>query len=727
MNSLIIKFLFVFTIISQFILAGTIKGIVTLGKEKSVMAGVTVHLIDKKIRFGTDANGQFIIPNLTKGIYSIEIIQLGYTRETIENINVDENGISELSVNLAESPFQLNEVVVTGSLNRHLLKDSPVVTEIVSRKDIERTGSSDLSEVIRTQTGIELGTSIGQTQNVRMQGLNKNQVLVLVDGERVTGKVDDALDLGQIPVNMIEKIEVVKGPLSSIYGSDALGGVVNIITKNPKNAPLIHAAATGGNNGRQDYEFSVARSFNELFDSTHEISILLNGGLNKYFGIVHYDSSFSFDGIPENDRRNVDLKVGYTNSERLQIDLKAGYYEDYMLWQASSIDFYQTLTKATNKKRTVTSALNYQLTNGSNIKLSAHYSENEHGSLKIANTGVQADPNLSKEEIQTFRGQYTFIPYNSSVLTIGAEHNKEGSVSGRLKNGARSIANDVAYVEDEWSIYNYTLSFGGRYSNNSVFGGFFAPRVSLRYKATDKLTFRASYGRGYRAPSFIELFFDFNHSSLSYIVEGNTALQPEKSHGYNFGLDYARDDIIWFRTNFYYNDVTNLIEDYIKQNASVGNPYTIFSYKNISEAVTMGVDVDVDIQLHSNLMVSLGYNYTSAKDGNGIMLPFRTPHTVTLKAGYENPETNTSISLRGRWYDAKLVNDRRQNNQTLTGAVVESDIITPAYSIVDLKVIQDIYYGFNISTGINNIFNKTVYPYGQIRGREYFAGIQYHL
>jgi outer membrane receptor for ferrienterochelin and colicins len=724
--STFIKFLLI-SFLSLNLFAGTIKGKVTLGAEKNVIAGVSITITDRKVRFSTDANGYFVIPNITNGLYQIEVMQLGYKKGYIKDILIENDATVEVEINLAESPFLLNEVVVTGSLNKHLLKDSPVVTEVISRKDIEKTGSSDLSEVIKAQTGVELGTSIGQTQNVRLQGLNKNQVLVLVDGERVTGKVDDAVDLGQIPVNLIEKIEVVKGPLSSTYGSDALGGVVNIITKNPKNAARFHVSIDGGSNGKQDYEISAAQSVNDIFGDSNDISFLINAGLNKYFGVSHYDSSNSFDGIPEYDRRNADLKIGYSDHEKLQLDVKLGYYEDYMIWQASKVDFYQVQTKATNEKSTVTTSLNYTISDDSHLKFSAHVSQNDHGSVKISNTKVQSDYNLSVEELQTYRGQYTFTPYTSSVLTFGMERNIEGAKSGRLKTGARTIINDVGYVEDEWSFLNYTLSFGGRYSDNSVFGGFFAPRVSLRYKANEKLTFRGSYGRGYRAPSFIELFFDFNHSGLSYIVEGDPALRPETSHGYNFGIDYARDNLIWFRANFYYNSVTNLIEDYIKHNATSAEPITIFSYKNISEAVTKGVDVDIDMAPFTYCALSVGYNYTSATDGNGIELPFRTPHSVTLKTSYENQEDGTVISIRGRWYDMKIVNDRRQNNNTLTGQVTESIVSSPAYHVFDLKASQTVFEQLTLSAGINNILDKTVFPYGNIKGREYFAGIRYQI
>jgi outer membrane receptor for ferrienterochelin and colicins len=526
---------------------------------------------------------------------------------------------------------------------------------------------------------------------------------------------------------MIEKIEIVKGPLSSTYGSDALGGVVNIITKNPKNAAKFHVSADGGSNGKQDYEISGTQSFDRIFTTDTELSVLVNAGLNKYFGVSHYDTSNSFDGIPEYDRKNIDLKFGFSDKQKLHVDLKAGYYQDYMIWQASKLDYYQTQTKATNKKSTVSTLLNYTFNEESSLKLSAHYSKNDHGSVKIANTNLESDYNLSIEELQTYRGQFTMTPYSVSVLTLGAERNIEGARSGRLKSGARTIINDVGYLEDEWTFLNYTLSFGGRYSDNSVFGGFFAPRISLRYKANEKMTIRGSYGRGYRAPSFIELFFDFNHSGLSYIVEGENTLQPETSHGFNLGIDYARDDLIWFRANIYYNLVSNLIEDYIKHNATSAEPITIFSYKNISEAVTSGVDIDVDMAPFKYCALSVGYNYTYAVDGNGIELPFRTPHSITVKTSYENHEDGTIISIRGRWNDEKIVNDRRQNNNTLTGQVTESIIVSPSYYIFDLKASQTLVENLTLSAGVNNILSKVVFPYGNIKGREFFAGVRYQI
>ena len=700
---------------------GTIRGTVTIGEENARLPGVIASISARHMYATTNANGEFALTPLPAGVIRLEISLVGY-KTYVTSVTVIPGKDASVDAHLVSTPFQLDEVVVTGSHQKHLMKDTPVITEVIGQRDLATTGSSDLAEVMRQQTGIDLGTSVGQTQNARLQGLNKNQVLILIDGERTTGKVDDAMDLGQIPVNLIDRIEVVKGPLSSVYGSDALGGVINIITKNPKTSRTFHVMALGGSNGRQDYELSAAHTLENAFGDRYDLSVLANTGYNLYFGIDHYDASNSFDGVPENGRKNADLKISVEDRQNLFIDLKTGYYEDYMMWRGSQFDYYQVKTKATNKKKTLSSSVNYILGENSNIKLSAHYSTNEHGSVQIANTKAQSDVNLSTEELQTYRGQFTFMPYATSVLTLGAERNVEGSISGRVKDGAQTITNDVGYFEDEWTIDPFTLSFGGRYSNNSAFGAFFAPRVSLRYKVTEHLTLRGSYGRGFRAPSFIELYSSFNHSAYGYIVEGNAGLRPESSHGFNFGFDYNRDDLIWFRANFYYNDVANLIDDYLMQKT----PTMLYSYKNISQATTKGVDVDFDMQLFTHCALSLGYNYTSAVDGNGVELPSRTPHTVSLKTVYDNPSSGTMVSLRGQWHHSKIVDDQQQNINAVSGQVAVSRIVSPAYATVDTKISQAVS-DFTLSAGINNILDKTVFPYGQLRGREFFAGLSFQL
>ena len=705
---------------------GTIAGKVNLANDRTTIDGIQVYVKETNFYTATDKNGSFTVKNIQPGIYTLEVSLLGYKKQKL-SVEVVENVTTNISVTLQESPFQLNEVVVTGSLNKHLLKETPVITEIISNKDLQNSGSSEVGEILRLQTGIEIGTSISQTSNVRLQGLRKNQVLILVDGERVSGKVDDAIDINQIPVQTIERIEIVKGPMSSIYGSDAIGGVVNIITKEQvKGTSTALGSVTFGTNGRQDYIMSVGHSIVEPFGENTEFNVLLSGGWNKYFG-VDYNLNDYFMEIPEYDRKNASLKINAKPIENLKLDFKADIYKDNLEWYAGIFDpimnYYYT-DYSSNKKNTYTIGGQYTL-GSSVLKISGNLSSNNHGSSERTSTGYLVRSSNTMENISTLRSQFTFSPYNTSTLTLGGEKNSESVESQRILGIKKEITNNIVYVEDEWAISNVTLNFGARYSNNSRYGNFFAPRFSVMLKTTERLTLRASYGRGFRSPSLLELFIDYNNAGVGYTVVGEPLLQPEKSHGFNFGFDYARDEMIWFRLNAYYNSLTNLIDYYYK---SVTSPI-LLSYRNISAATAKGVDLDVDMRPIDDLGISIGYNYNQTKDGFGNELPFHSPHTVNMKIHYSITELNSTITIRGRHYSRQLVKDEQTNTSAYGGGAAATTITlhSPTYQIVDANITTQFFTQFELSAGLNNILDKKVYPFGQIKGREFFAGIRYQL
>lgn len=703
---------------------GSIRGKVLLGEEKEVQAGVQIKVLGHAIRTQTSQDGSFFLPKLVEGTYELDVSFIGYKQAKLSSVRVQAGSETNVTITLAASPFLLNEIVVTGSLNKHLLKDTPVTTELITERDIAATGSSDLSEVMRAHTGVEIATSIGQTPSARLNGLNKNQVLVLVDGERVSGKVDGAVNLGQIPTNTIDKIEVVKGPLSSIYGTDALGGVINIITKNPKTSSPLHLASTYGSYGRQDYELSVASSFDSLFGENRGFGFFLNTGWNKFAG-VDYDSRDFFMEMPQFSRLNADVKTIVRIDGRLLLDLKGQYYKDEIRWLAGGDRIVSFVDAARNEKVTLSSAATYLFSGTSTLKITAHATRNNHWSTEETSSGVMVRSSLSKEEVQTYRTQLTTTPYSSSILTFGYEFNKESANSARIEGTRKTTTTQVLYGEDEWTFSSTTLVFGARYSSNSSFGGFVAPRVSILYRASDHLTLRGSYGRGFRAPSLLELFIDYDNSGVGYIVRGEPNLLPETSHGFNAGLDYSRDDVVWFRVNAYYNLVADLIGYYRATNTPSTVP--ILSYRNIEKAVTKGADVDVDIRPLPSLTIALGYTYLSATDGNGNSLPFHAANSANVRVRYVLTQHDADGSLRARWRDRLLVIDDQVNTSIYSGNGSPQYSYVPSAFIVDLRLSKKLFESFELSGGVNNLFDTTQYPFGQIKGRELFASLTYTM
>jgi outer membrane receptor for ferrienterochelin and colicins len=696
---------------------GVVKGIVTLGGNRDLAAGAHVVLPAMNRGTSADQHGRFVMRNIPEGTYAIEIRYIGYRPEKL-HVVVTEGKESTLEVNLTETPFPLDEVVVTGSLTKHKLKDTPVITEVISQKDLAGYGSSDLADIMGAQTGIEISTGIGQTHSAQLHGLSDNHVLVLVDGERVTGRVDGAVDLGQIPLNTIDKIEVVKGPLSSVYGSEAIGGVVNIITKDPGFASKINLSTTLGSYGRQDYELMAANGFRNAFGDNTSARFALTTGWNKFFG-VDYNPFDNFMEMPEYDRKNIGVTSFFDFGHTASVNLKGQYYKDRSEWMAGDSTVYLN-DISTNEKWSTVAQGQYRVSQALDLKVTANLSHNTHGSSEVSANGTATRNDASKEEVRTYRTQLSYIPYASSLLTGGYEYDFESANSTRIQGGVRNYINNILFFEDEWAFTSFMVTAGGRYSNNSVYGEFFSPRLSAMYKATDNITFRASYGKGFRAPSINELFIDFANTGVGYTVIGEPSLRPEKSDGYNAGMQYTRDDLVWFRVNFYYNKLENLIDYYVKS----ASPITL-TYHNITEAVTKGVDIDVDLHPFEQWTLSIGYAYTFAQDGKGRDLPFRSPNLANWKIQYTEQELGLTANIRGRWFDRKLVTDEQTNLDIYNGGGSAKFFYVPAYMILDLKVGKKIFDNFELSAGMNNIGDVTHYPFGQIKGREIFGGIAF--
>lgn len=699
-------------------IAGNIRGTVVSAKNDRPLIGATVVLLELQRGAITDVHGRFSIDGIPAGTHQMRVTYTGY-EPIVQNATSSDNTEEQLHIRMEERIIELDAVVVTGTLAKHKLKDTPVLTELITEQEIRDIGSSSVADILREETGFSIGNTIGQTEGASIHGMNKNHVLILVDGERITGKIDGALDLAQIPVQQIQRIEVVKGPLSSIYGSDALGGVINIITKKPQDEMRLEAGATAGSNGRQDYTLSGSRTFAGAFGEGHDVSLAAWGSWNRYFGI-DYSKTDNFSEVPDYDRRSLTLKAGYKAGTSFSLDLKGGYYNDDMGWLSGSPLTY-VKDESGNNKTDLTATAKYFFSTESFLQFSTAFSANDHSLQEYARSGFRSLNNLTKEKLQTYRLQWTTVPYTNSVLSLGTEYLKESIVSDRIVDGSRQYESSVLYGENEWSVAGMTFSLGGRYSYNNVYGSFFSPKLSFMANLADNLTLRASYGRGFREPSLKELFIMFANS-VGYVVEGEPGLKPEKSSGLTAGLEYTPVSSIWLRVNLYHNNITNLIDYYIKTNSG---ERLILSYYNISSAVTQGLDADVTFAPSSSLQLKFGYSYTDAKSGDGTQLPFRVPHTINFKAAVGIDAIDTRVSVFGHWYSNQKVLDDQTNKNIYTGTEAVVYSTQPAFVVLNAKVEKQLFGTVQAFVGITNITGKTMYPFGQVKPREYYAGINF--
>lgn len=719
-NIFVCILMFCAAVASAYASTGSISGTVLSAATAHPLPGASVSIVQLQRGAIADKNGHFVIANLPLGTHTLRITYTGYA-PVVQEVAVRSTESTTVEVKLQERFVELDEVVVTGTLTQHKLKDTPVLTEVVTEQEVRDVGSANISDVLREETGLSIGTTIGQTENASIHGMNKNHVLVLVDGERVSGKIDGAVDLGQIPVQQIQRIEVVKGPLSSIYGSDALGGVINIITKQARDTMQIQAGVTGGSNGRQDYDLSLSTTLPDVVGEGHDLSLAVWSSWNKYFG-VDYNKTDNFTEIPDYDRKTLTLKTGYKAGSSFALDVKGNYHTNEFSWLSGDADNY-VKDLATNDKVDLTATAKYFFANDSYLHLTSNYSNNEHGLQEFARSGVRSLNNVSIEKLYNYRLQWTMAPYEHNILSVGTEYLSESIVADRIANGEKDYSSGVAYAESEWHAHNITFSLGGRYSHNNVYGDFFSPKVSLMASPYESFKVRMSYGRGFREPSLKELFIRFANT-VGYIVEGEEGLRPEKSTGFTAGLEYTPTASVWFRVNMYDNHIDNLITYYTKSNTG---EHLVLSYYNVNKASISGVDADITYAPSALFQCKVGYSYTSAIDGKGNALAFRIPHAVNARITTTIEPISTRLIVFGHVYGEQIVLDDQTNKNIYDGSEQGATTTLPSYTVFHAKVERRFFDLVDVFAGVTNITNTTNYPFGQTKPREFYAGCNISL
>lgn len=562
-------------------------------------------------------------------------------------------------------------IVVTADRSEKPLKDTITRTEVIRREEITNRGARNLSEILETRPGIEVRPGI-RGQEIRMLGLDPQYVLILVDGQRVTGRIDGSIDLTRFKAEEIERIEIIKGPSSALYGSDALGGVVNIITRKPS-APYF---AEG------EFQYGSGRKLH--FGSGNETHVSATTGLSKerYSTIwtAGWHRSDGYDLTPRSERRKdaeriVSRVPGVTEEDLPGIEDRTGAaFEDLNVSNRTTFDItdnwdilgrvnYRFLDQNKtdlNPPRTVLERSNE--THDIIASAQTNYRFSDIASLHVAGSysrffdrlelDQRDSDELDRRENQDDRVQEANIQfqYNAGrhILTAGIDGLWEEYISPRISNGGYGYRQRVAgYIQDEYRPFDEYLFFvpGVRYEHDSQFGSQTTPRLAMRYDPSKNWRFRAGAGRGYRAPSFKDLYFAFQNPGVGYQVTGNENLKPEKSVGYNASVEYEPVSWMYFNLEGYYNSVTNLIE--LRRQPDANNNLTTFRPVNVNRARTAGSEFSVTFLFWQDFQFMLGYNYNYTEDlSQNIPLEGRALHRGFYSVSY-SPPLGFGFTVRG--------------------------------------------------------------------------------
>ncbi len=550
----------------------------------------------------------------------------------------------------AQDESLVGETVVTGTRSERRLADSPVATEVITRADLEASGAESVAGALEEHPGLDVNRANASGANVRIQGLDPQYVLILVDGERLAGRVNGAIDLTRIPLDDVQRIEIVRGPSSALYGADALGGVINLITRRAARPLELEAHARGGTLGTLD---------------AHGRAALQRGPLNLSLTAGHHRRD-AFDLAPETPATDggafvttdASTRAAWRVNERLSLVGTAAWLRRDQRaiddGPGGAVYDRRNLTETASASLTPT----LRLGDDAQLRLGLWFSQYRDQFLRDQRGSDALDQyQQTVDRVANASLQLDASPHARHRVTVGLEGFFEQLDADRLRNGTGRRVRAALYAQDQWTLLDgavpVTLVPGVRLDVDSQFGAAPTPKLQLRLDPRPGLALRVSYGWGFRAPSFQELLLLFENPSAGYLVEGNTALRSETSRAVNASVEWRASRTLWLSTNLYRNDIDDLIDTVVVAPSAPGES-TRYRYQNVARAWTMGAELSARLRPVEGVVIDLGYTLTATRDlANQRPLEGRALHRGTVGVQLRHAHTGLELTTRAAFVGAR--------------------------------------------------------------------------
>lgn len=620
------------------------------------------------------------------------------------------------------------EVVVTGTRTPEQSQRATVKTDVVTRDEAERRGATNVAEALSTQPGVQVNPGaygyLGTISPIQIQGFDLGRVLILEDGEPVIGDVGGAIDLAAIPVNDLSRIEIVSGPSSALYGSSAIGGVVNILSAPPRQegASARVRAEYRSHRGAVLQGSGAYRTTNAW--SQLDLSHTRQGAITERPGLPDTQ-------IPELSRSLVGARIGGRIQRNIELKLRARWLRQRFAGVESSeypgLGRYVTDLPKTSDRIALQLVEDVRLGRGATLRLSLARQWAQASSANFRRESPLGQEHVSSQLQQSFEGTATLAD-GPRTWVIGARvetqrlsqrlHTHERVDGALITNSSSEVTpqalNSAAvYSQLAWAFGRaLTLLPGVRGESHGRQGSVIAPRLALAVRPNDAWTLRASAGRGFRTPSAEEFGFNFDHSVYGYKVIGNRALRPEQSWGVNGDVALRAASFITLRAGGFVNWVRDLIEIDLGSGVSTGTVVS-YRYANFQRVRTAGGNLGLTLLSGDLFRTDLAYDYLWTRDElSGQPLAGRPPHTLTAASRWSLP-WRLELSARARLVSA---------------AFVDATTRTPGYQTVDARVAFSLSSSAQAYAGGLNLLDVHQAPgrVGDLRpplGRVFYVGL----
>lgn len=621
-----------------------------------------------------------------------------------------------MPVYAAEEAVNTRDVVVTASRTKQEIKETPSAVEVITREDLDKTGAHNLADALRMATSINVSSPAMAGSNVTVRGMSTRHTLIMVNGRRLVSEgsysTANSYELERINMENVERIEIVRGPVSSLYGSDALGGVINIITRKPD---------------KEQFTFSLSpqRYTDKTSIGIDNYSMRYDTGKgNKWSWIVSADRTEN-DAYENDDkttknqfgrRENLNMEGTYDLAKDRYLDVAINLLREDLNGRSTETTGALRNDKYENTRDQYSLGLRGKTKNG-DYQIRTYYGEHDKTNKGfIISNGNLADFDVSNRKTWTLEGSVSTQLSDRHLLTTGGEYRTEKYRGTRIGSGDKvfditygnltkqgseaDIDYSALYVQDEWLVSDRLLVIPSlRYDDSNRFSGNTSPKLGMTYKMNDNYRLKFSAGKGFKAPTLDDMYMEMTKIMGGMVVHvtGNPDLKPEKSTSYELGIEGEKGSTFG-KLTYFVNDVTDLISTESKMTVIPvpgGAPIRRFdsTYLNEDKADIDGIEFEVGRHLSDKFTLKMNYTYLDATGTTGQRLEGRAKHQGTVQLHYDNVRENgISAVLWNEWKKDYLYSS--------------SSNISKTYALWNVSVNKKWNENFSSYIGVNNIFNK---------------------
>lgn len=647
---------------------------------------------EKKQKFSALTNENGIVQIPFEGDAAIRISHLGF-KVFSDTIKAGESPV----IYLQPSDVSVDQVVITAQYTPDDPRNSVYAVHVIKQERIEQQGANNLKDVLSQETNIRIGQDNVLGSSVSMQGLSGEQIKIMVDGVPVIGRVNGNIDISQMNLNNTQRIEIIEGPMSVQYGTNALGGVVNLIT-DYKKMEGVNARVNGYYESAGVYNADAGIGFGK---KNHYVD--LSGGRYFFDGYSEIDTSRNMEWNPKEQYFGT-LKYGY-GFKRLQFTVKGDAFYEKITNRGESRSPYN-----------VTAFDDFYYTNRYNGSASVrgeilenHYLDqivayNYYRRIKntffkdLTTLDMTMTPNAGDQDTARFDAYLLrgFVSRNKPDkifnYQMGYDINIETGEGKRIEGDTKMIGDYAVFTSFNIKpVDALALQAAVRWSYNTEYRAPLTPAFHLRWKPIEQLVVRTSYARGFRAPSLKELYLDF--VDINHNIQGNTDLQAEHSHNVSASLDYVRktnEHHVRFVPSFFFNDIRDMIT--LAQYGDA-NEYT---YTNIEHYQTLGGEFTIGYSF-KKISLDLGTGLIGRKSSDEDAFNF-TPD-FSAQANYSIPKAEITVSIFNKF------NGRQ--NFFLTNEIGElSQQTMGAYNLLDISLNRKFWKNkISVTAGVKNLLD----------------------